>query len=111
MASQIIVMSPALLESILDHPETPRLMAFGSRGFHTTVTSSPGAGRVLRIEINRLDHCPEVSNRLSDDVFAILLTSSPAPHAPPESLPALTYAAGSPGARESKPSGGTFWAL
>jgi Fic/DOC family len=87
MASQIIVMPPALLNSVLDHPETPRMIAFGSRGLHTKVSSLATAGRVLRIEIDRLDHCPEVSNRLSDDVFAFLLTSSPTPEALPEPLP------------------------
>lgn len=87
MASQVIVMPPALLDSILDYPETPRMVAFGSQGLHTIVGSMARAGRVLRIEIDRLDRCPGISNRLSDDVFAILLTSSPSPDALPEPLP------------------------
>jgi Fic/DOC family len=87
MASQIIVMPPALLASILDHPETPRLIAFGSRGLHTKADSLAGVGRVLRIEIDRLERCPEISNRLSDDVFAMLLTSSRSLVALPEPLP------------------------
>jgi hypothetical protein len=87
MASQVIVMPPALLDSILGHPETPRLIALGSRGLHSKAGSLAGAGRVLRLEIDRLDHCPETSNRLSDDVFAMLLTSSPSPDALPEPLP------------------------
>jgi hypothetical protein len=87
MASQIIVMPPPLLDSILDHPETPRMVAFGSRGLHTKISSLAFAGRVLRIEIDRLDYCPEISNRLNDDVFAFLLTSSPVPEALPEPLP------------------------
>lgn len=87
MASQIVVMPPVLLASILDYPETPRLIAFGSRGLHTKVKSLAGAGRVLRVEIDRLERCPEVSNRLSDDVFAVFLTSSTSPVILPEPLP------------------------
>jgi len=79
-------MSPCLIDSILDHPETPRMIAFGSRGLHTKAGSLAGAGRVLRSEIDRFDHCPEVSNRLGDDVFALLLTSAPSPSALPEIL-------------------------
>lgn len=87
MASQVIIMPSHLIDSILDHPETPRLIAFGSRDLDPKPSTLSGAGRVLRVEIDRLVHCPELSNRLSDDVFALLLTSSSSPAAMPEPLP------------------------
>jgi Fic/DOC family len=87
MASQVIILPSRLIDSILDHPETPRMIAFGSRDLVSTPLKLADGSRALIIDIDRLVHCPELSNRLSDEVFAILLTSMPLEFPVPEPLP------------------------
>jgi hypothetical protein len=87
MASQVIVLPARLIDSILDHPETPRMIAFGSRDLVSTPRKLADSSRALIVDIDRLVHCPELSNRLSEEVFAILLTSMPAGFPLPEPLP------------------------
>jgi hypothetical protein len=87
MASQVIVLPARLIDSILDHPETPRMIAFGSRDLTSTPRTLADGSRAIIIDIDRLVHCPELSNRQSDEVFAILLTSMPAGFSVPEPLP------------------------
>lgn len=87
MASQVIVLPARLIDSILNHPETPRMIAFGSRGLTSKPRKLSGGSRALIIDINRLVHCPELSNRLSEDVFAVLLTSMRTGFPVPEPLP------------------------
>jgi hypothetical protein len=87
MASQVIVLPARLIDSILDHPETPRMIVFGSRDLTSTPRTLSDGSRALSIDIDRLVHCPELSNRLSEEVFAVLLTSMPAGFPVPEPLP------------------------
>jgi hypothetical protein len=87
MASQVVVLPRHVLDSVLAHPEMSRMIAFGSRGLDAKPGMLPDGSHVLCVEIDRLVDCPELSNRMCDDVLAILLKSAPAGCAWPEPLP------------------------
>jgi hypothetical protein len=78
MPSQIVQLLPSTIDAIVGNARIRRDIAFGKRDMQAKVRKRHCGTDVVRIEIDRLIYCPEITNQLHDDVYALLLTSSAA---------------------------------